>query len=576
MLAVKPHDVLPRQDYQSIAAAVRMELGEIVAALNTRFDAASLALGAAVNTIDKIVAALQEVASVFDTGKAATAVGNLMEAAENLRTVTGQAEARAAAVAEIRSSAVTLRSSAGDILRCIQVLDVYGMNVKINACGAAEFMDFADRMRGKLHEASGEVRGLDMTLERLERSLREMVGNDALLVKECAKVIPQVPDSLMRDAQALKVHQAGLVRLAQSTNTVAQAIRNELGLALSAIQIGDRVRQRLEHVMFGCQLAENLGTPGGEEIAHADAMRRHILLLLDALTRAATDEFAEETQALLVSLHRLKETAGQLTALQGGDRDEDGQGFLALLKRGIAEADGMIGQLSEADRQGAATLGQIQTTVDDVAAKMAAITELRLEVRNMAINIGLSCRNAGEIGKPIAVVANEIRSYSDRLDVIVTTIAKAESTLLESASQMNGDRGNGEKPVNQLPLYIEIIQECDSRTRKSLDFVDDNAGLAKLELERAISDLGILAENTRNPFESPSFDKENDCDGHGYPDLDLDIIQEKFEILSSTFTMIEEREAYNISISEIFPTLKLLPIDTGGSEFEDDIDDGLF
>ena len=576
MLAVKPDIALDRLDCSSIAAAVRLELGEIIAALTTNFDAASLALGDAVTTIDQIVTALQDVASVFDTGEAATAVGNLMDAAESLRTVSTQADPRANAVAEIRNSSATLRSCAGDILRCIQVLDVYGMNVKINASGSEEFMDFADRMRGKLFAASGEVRNLDKTLAQLESSLCEMIRNDALLVEESAKVIPQVPDRLMRDARALELHQAGLVKLAQATNEVAQATRTELGLAISAIQIGDRVRQRLEHVVFGCQLVDDLAASGGEDVARAEALRRHFLPLLGALTRGAAAEFGEDAAALVASLLRLKETSVTLTTLQEADRNNEGQGFLELLKCGITEANGMIVQLSQADRQGVATREQVMATVDDVAAKMAAITELRLEVRNMAINIGLRCRNVGEVGKPIAVVANEIRSYSDRLDLIVSAISVAEASLVQSSSQISGGHAEGSTSACQLSGFLEIIGECDRRTAVSLEFVEKNTNSVQSALDRAVRDLHPFIDNTERFNEVVSildFPEVYECSNSAeLPDTFHEICNELYR----KYTMSAERELHKFALNSMGICIDFDEDFASDENIEDDYDDGLF
>ncbi|WP_379922653.1 hypothetical protein [Erythrobacter sp. R86502] len=576
MLAIKPDKALERQDGSPVPARLRSELGEIVDVITARFNSASLTLCDAVTTIDHIVNALQEVASVFDTGEAATAVSNLMDAAENLQTVPAQAGVRARAVTDIRTSSSSLRSCAGDILRCIQVLDFYGMNVKINACGAAEFMDFADRMRGKLYAASGDVQSLDRTLERLESCLSEMIRNDQMLVEECAKVVPQVPDRLMRDAQALKQHQAGLVRLAQDTNEVAKATRTELGLAIGAIQIGDRVRQRLEHVMFGCQLVENAATGSDEGMAHGDDLQKHLVPLLAALTRAAIAEFAEDAEALVTSLNRLKETSARLTALQRPGHDDEGRGFLELLNCGIAEANGMITRLSQADRQGAATREQIQATVDDVAAQMATITELRLDVRNMAINIGLRCRNVGETGKPIAVVANEIRSYSDRLDLIVSALSKAETALVQSSSQMSGQGAEGATSLGQLSVFVDVIGECDRQTTSSLGYVDANAGNVQSALDRAIADLEPLLGDTSDVINTTSILEP--CELALAP-AEADLVPALLGIYSSLFavyTMNSERDLHNRIVEDLgYDTIKTV---VGGAcdEGEDDFDDGLF
>lgn len=552
------------------AGALRVELAGIVAALTTHFDAASQSLADAVAAIDQIVTALGQVAGVFDNGEAASAVDDLMSAAEDLRTVKAHADSRARDIAEIRRSSDTLRASCGEILRCIQVLDIYGMNVKITASGRAEFMDFADRMRGKLSVAGGEVQSLDTTLALLEDSLSEMRRNDDLLVNECAKVVPHVPDRLVRDAEALKQHQAGLVRLAQSTNAVAQAIRGELGLALGAIQIGDRVRQRLEHVIFGCQLVEDSG--------HSDdadsLLRKYLMPLLGALTTAAIEEFDKDAQSLVSSLHRLQTTAKQLIALQEPGHDEKGDGFLSLLEEGIADAEGMIAQFGQADRQGSATLALILRTVDDVAAKMADINEMRLEVQNMAINIGLSCRNVGQIGRPIMVVAKEIRTYSDRLDLIITSIARAEKALLETSSHMQHESDKGSASVGQLSHCLELIHACNDRTANSLEHIDSTSENVGHLLDRAIAEIDQPFVRVARIVEMTNGMDIAGIDNASPPEDATPALQRAFDAMARTYTMHDERQIHNLWTPPFLNGIAATQVEA--SPVDDDEDDGLF
>lgn len=574
MLVRESQAALERQSGPSVAAAARSRLAEIIDALTTHFDAASVALGDAVATIDQVETALRTVASVFDAGEAASAVDDLMNAAEALRSVKGQADSRNCAIVGIRDSSSTLRSCIEEVLRCIQVLEIYGMNVKITASGAAEFMEFADRMRGKLNVAGVDVRSLDDTLEQLDISLCKMTRDDALLAAECAKVVPQVPDRLMRDAKALKHHQGDLVRLAQSTNAAAMAIRNELGLALGAIQIGDRVRQRFEHVMLGCQLIEDVTASVGEDKVCVDVLLQHILPLLGALTNAAATELAQDAKSLLASLRRLKDTSGQLTTLQEPGGDEKGQGFLALLEGGIAEAEGMIMQLSHADRQGNITLRHILTTVDVVAEKMASITELRLEVRNMAINIGLSCRNIGQLGKPIMIVANEIRTYVERLDQIVSRISKAEAALVETSSQMNGNRANGVTSADQISHFLEVVRMCDDRTVAALNVVENESQNVHTALDAAIYNIEQILQVSLSTSNMP-LDLENELSRIVVKNDDtIRQLQEIYDVISDSYTMNDERELHNSCLPDYIRKIEIRSNEASQDDFDDD--DGLF
>ena len=314
----------------------------------------------------------------------------------------------------------------------------------------------------------------------------------------------------------------------------------------------------------------------GGGISHADALQSHFLPLLRALTRAAAAEFNEDAKALVVSLSRLKETSMQLTSLQGGDRCKNGQGFLELLKCGITDANGMIAQLSQADRQGTVTRAQIMATIDDVTARMAAITELRLEVRNMAINIGLRCRNVGELGKPIAVVANEIRSYSDRLDLIVSAISSAEASLMASSSLMSREGVERPTSFSQLSGLLDIIEACDRSTADALDFVESNSSNVQSSLDRAIMQLQPLVENAEliaNVAELLNLPETSDISCGVVVSDELKSI---FESLRGKYTMTAEREIHISILKSMGIHDESLDVPVSDEDCGDEFDDGLF
>ncbi|MET0364590.1 MAG: hypothetical protein ABW169_08040 [Sphingobium sp.] len=462
----------------------RERLMAIVTGIDARFVQAGTKLGTAVETIDRVVAALRQVGSVFQEGDAAAAVGNLTRAAERLSDVSSQLDTRTVDIRHIRSASNKLCKHVDEVRKSLEVLQIYGMNVKIAASGAKDFVDFADRMKQQLLAGAVEIGGFDVKLDELEASLAGMEESDRLLDIECARVVPQVPQRLIADAQELFAHQGKLADLATETGELARSIQGNVGAILGAIQIGDIARQRLEHVLDGCAMMEaQLLACDPEEAA---ATRHHMTLMFVAQLFDTAADFRRETERLIGSLRQIEPQAARLLALQEGNggsgrknggSGDNGQVFLRRLEAGIAEADAMTAQLRRADRQADETVRIIIDTVDDLSVRAVAVRNLRIDVQQMAINIGLRCRRVEVIGRPVTVIANEIRGYSERLDATIDNITSAAADLNSISLRMRGRDGEDEvKSGDDLGRSLDAIREGAGRTEQAMASAGSEAG----------------------------------------------------------------------------------------------------
>ncbi|MFT3965350.1 MAG: hypothetical protein QM690_05665 [Sphingobium sp.] len=464
----------------------RDRLNAIVAGIDARFVQAGTSLATTVETIDRVVAALRQVGCVFAEGDAAAAVGNLTRAAERLSDVSSQLTTRTTEIRHIRAASTKLCKHVDDVRKALEVLQIYGMNVKIAASGAKDFVDFADRMKQQLLAGEVEIGGFDVKLEELEASLAGMEESDRLLAVECARVVPQVPQRLIADAQELFAHQGRLADLAAETGDLARSIQGNVGAILGAIQIGDIARQRLEHVLAGCAMMEaQLLAGDGQEAA---ATRHHLTRMFVAQLFDTAADFRRETETLIASLRRIEPQASRLLALQQGKGGASGgQVFLRRLEAGIAEADTMTAQLRRADRQADETVRIIIATVDDLSIRALAVRNLRIDVQQMAINIGLRCRRVEVIGRPVTVIANEIRGYSERLDATIDNITASADELNAISLRMRERGGAGEaKSGDDLACSLDAIRTGAQRTEAAMA----SAGSEAAEI------IGMLRQTT--------------------------------------------------------------------------------
>ncbi|SMC42585.1 hypothetical protein [Novosphingobium sp. B1] len=561
---------LPDADIASLAD----EVAAFLLPMNENFNSASTQLCHAVGKIETIVNALGEVTGMLDGGVGSDAISGLHNAAISLLNVRDTVHQRSGEIASLHEASREIRTSIGEVQRCLQVLDIYGMNVKITASGLAQFMDFADAMRVKLGQGEQDLRGLEHMLEALAKSLHDMGRNDRLLDLECSRVFPQVPDALLQGAADLQAHQGNLGQMARLVSATATAIQTELHGAISAIQIGDRVRQRFEHVQKGLGLIE--GAVTGKVIALENA--QPALAVLAALSDAATAEYVHETAELAASVMRLRAQCDRLGDLAPAGSDEGDIDILGRIEASVGEARAMLGQLGRANSEGMATLAFILETVEEVTRRARSIAMLRLDVQYMAINIGLSCRTAQGVGRPVMVIANEIRTYSERLDAIAETILKTQDHLSGPCHRLQERSSeNAAASGELLARFLATIADCNQAGRTAMAMVVAEAQELRAHLASAMSLLEEAAATGKSMRAMcDNLRAITGGDASTEPGT-VAAIQAILKQLACTYTMADERDVHNRSLGEGYAGIATAPDGQGfEATTDDDDDDGLF
>lgn len=458
-----------------MTGGVRERLAEIVTGIDARFVAVGARLETLVGTIDRVMRSLQGVGEVFQDGDATAAVRNLMRAADRLSGVSTQVADRTAEVRSIRSVSHRLCKHVEDVRKALEVLQIYGMNVKIAASGEKDFVDFADRMKQQLLVGEVDIGGFDVKLAELEEGISGTEESDRLLAIECARVVPQVPEQLIADAGELLAHQQKLAALAAEARGLAQVVQGHVCAILGAIQIGDIARQRLEHVLAACTLFEARRLDCGP--AQGAAMRHHVMRMLVAQLHDSGADFCRETERLVTALRDIEPQARRLLDLHVGHGSADrGQLFLRRLETGIAEADTMTAQLHRADRQAEETIRITIDTVEDLIVRAGVVRNLRIDVQQMAINIGLRCRRMETIGRPVTVIANEIRGYSEKLDATIDGVTLAAEDLHAISQRMRGRGTEGAGSDSDLAQPLAAIRGSAQRIEEAISAADSDAG----------------------------------------------------------------------------------------------------
>jgi hypothetical protein len=197
----------------------------------------------------------------------------------------------------------------------------------------------------------------------------------------------------------------------------------------------------------------------------------------------------------------------------------------------------------------------------------------------MAINIGLSCRRVEAIGRPMTVIANEIRSHAETLDGAVTCINAAAQDLKGCSTAMrvggrSGEAGTGD----ELGQSLSMIREGAQRTEQAIAVAgrqsDTIATMLRktrdelevsLDLAKAIETIAVHTADLAGSGGSGS-----DPAAHG-------ATVALMNALGQIYTMASERLVHDRFLLEGMAPIANATDGHGGNEDDDALfDDGLF
>lgn len=488
--------------------AIGAELQTLAAGLDTHFVSAGTTLARTYDIVEHLIASLEAISGAMNRQAAAAAVETMQLTADRLTDLPMEQSKRQQGLTIISAASADLLQNLKQIRRTLSFLHICGLNIKVTAAGAAGFADFADHMFVKLQQAERQVDEFEDEISQLERSIREMVEADRLLINECVTVIPRVPLKLAQDALSLQKLQDDSAALAQHTAVLARDVRGKVGVALGALQVGDMTRQRLEHITQAIDLlnlsaerpsadeaAEEQEEVDGESGGDAGAVESllavdPVIALLARQARDTVDQFLRETDLLYANLRGLVPDAARLAEMQQGGSSSDIPKVLQQLENDVSDITQVTHQLCAAEANSSQLGHTTSQAAQSLRNRLKAVNRIQRDVEQMAWNTALQCRGLGADGRGIAVISEEIQSFSRHLADIWERVAHNFAKVEASAGTVGQKRGDDAETdtSDMLRESLATIRAGSDRMAESLQMVDQDAA-------QIATILGALAQD---------------------------------------------------------------------------------
>jgi hypothetical protein len=443
--------------------------------IEARFLDAGEVLSDTVDGIAALVTALDALTNALSPDTIAATTQQLAAAAATLTAMPGAQLARRATIGKLEGGREVLSSGVADMRRSLAYMRAFTVNIKITAGGIAsvdpEFHLFAQETCLRVESGRSEVDGLEENLQKLQGELKAAAPRAELLARGCAAMIPAVPDQLLASAAIMAEHRRQIAAATAAAGTLARDVRKKVTRILGALQIGDSTRQRVEHVQAGIKLldAHDPATP-------PDATAR-IRALLCALLAAQLDstlaDFSNDVAEISTGLAGLAQDAASLLRLRDvayGKAEGGADGFMQALEQRVGAAIGLVTEIEQADALARDTGREAAAAAQSLSDRLGAVQMMKTDVLYMALNTTLKSARLGEDGRPLSIIASELRVHAGYLDTTAAACVEALKTLIDTASELSRDNGGteGAGAGAALEAAIACIKQAGETTARDV------------------------------------------------------------------------------------------------------------
>ena len=455
--------------------------------LEDRFLEGGAVLAAALEAVSDMISSLDQITASLGQDTVDATVSDLSETTKQLLLLPDLHTERQGGMRNLWALGGTLQVHVDEMLETLRYLRTFAVTVKITGAGAAEFAGFADEMLDKIQSGRDQVDDFDARLDVLMNQLREACAFGDDLQRQYDGVVPGVTRNLEKDAARMSAYHGDVRRIANELAELVRQVQGKVARVLSALQIGDMTRQRIEHVQLGLDLVRQSGGGAGNGT---------MLRLLAAQMEDLLDEFKEGCSTVTSSLAGLAGDTKEVIALGRQARGTgEGGNFLKALETSVAAARGLVGRVEAAGNRTDEVSGSAAAIASELSEAVDSIRTIRSEIQYMTINTSLRCSRMGEAGKPMNVVASELRVFAEQMETVSGRILERLDVIGAAARQQVEKQGAAGSSLGEaLDNALSKIRTAGGRMEEDLKNLSAKGDHVAREVGRGVSRLDFTRE----------------------------------------------------------------------------------
>jgi hypothetical protein len=457
-------------DFRAHVAA----LAAAAAVAEPRFLVIGRTLEQATGALARQVDAAETLRAGMESATLTSAFATLGRSAAGIAALTGRHAGELATLARLAGMASGLGEHIVAMQAVAREIDMLALNARLAAAGmgerGGEFMAFAGDINACARLAAGQLDRIRTEVGAAVQYLRTAQVAITAFATRHHSSITVIPARLAANVEQVADRGRLAVTAAARIAVRCEEIRHQVAAQIIALQFGDIVRQRIEHVHDAALLLAAATGPGAAAL-HAVGSRLLADQLLDIV--AELDQESAAITAGLVALAEAAHDIGQITATAYGASDRTAGSFLAELQSDVRQTQVLLVGLHEAETAKATQINAVLESTSSLARHVATVRAIEADIRILGLNTTLKCSRLGTVGQPLGVVAQELRELGTRTATQAAAMLKALAEMAalagllgESDPQGVGDIVGGMTaavaPLNRLgPELTEALTKLE-------------------------------------------------------------------------------------------------------------------
>jgi len=473
--------------------------------LEKKFLEGGAVLVAIMDILKRLIGSLDNLTGALDGQTTTETIARIQATARELAQLPGLESSRQTGFVKLADVCKLMRDSVDDMRDTMRYLRTFAVTVKITGAGLAEFDGFADEIRERIQSGSDEVNRFATKLAAMHEQLTSARSFSANITRNYGDVVPTIVHDLEHNASKVAEYHKNLAAIANQVKALARGIQGKIATVLSALQIGDITRQRIEHIRSSFDyFAEFAASEEGAGLDDETLLRVDgvISRLAAAQMEETVADFQRDCRKVLQTMSGFVDDTRDILALRDRMQQESADGgsnFLTGLEVNVAAASKLVGSVSETSHQADGVALSTAATANSLLVGIEVIRSIKIDIHYMALNSNLRCSKLGDEGRSVNVVSAELRFFAEKLEEPADRILGELQHFETAASALSAGREGGTMDVSQ-PLNdaLGAIRQVSARMDASIgDFEREgqevfskvSAAIATLDFESELGDV---------------------------------------------------------------------------------------
>lgn len=462
-------------------------------------------LSQARSTVRSLTATAGDLVGMFNADWLLSTIVQLEQDLQSLNRLLSDRSEQNLGLQRIDQAAADIQRALTDQGKIISHVKMLSINARIEAALVADlgidFSVFTREIGSLVTRGSDTVRNILLILQELRTLLARSISLQVEFHGQHRTELDAINRRLTGAVQALHARQDSARQTIDQLSWVLRQTDEAIGRVVSGLQVGDMIRQRLEHieqavdtvarVLKGEQVDQPLSMMQVGRLCHLVSQLQ--IHQVQAIRQELDDRVADVEQNLRRLGDLMEGVQEQVHALHGADRQDHG-GFLLDMERDLKQTETILEHYRRARQETDESLLRVRGMADAMSRTLHAIHDIDAEMHLIGLNASLKCGSIGTRGRSLNVVAGELQS-------------SARQTRT-TAAQISGQLG----VISQETLLLEshekssdgvLIGHLDKVLRSSIDSLDQVGSSSSRDLtaiQQQARDLTHFIDKTLQTF----------------------------------------------------------------------------